>query len=107
MQVVWKFPLPFNRGSLLDGQGFEIEMPAGARLLHVAMQGSRFSDGKPCIWALVNDENRKVTRRFALRATGQSCDGIPLGASHAYVGTFFEFEDGSKVWHLFDCGEVR
>ena len=91
---IWKFPFP------IDGE-FTLEMPRYAKFLHVAMQGSPFSDGKPCIWALVDVDAPKVRQKFALRGTGHDCDGVCL---ENFVGTFFAFEDGSQVYHLFDLG---
>lgn len=91
---VWKFPFKIE-------DEFVLEMPRHAKLLHVAMQGSRFADGKACIWALVDDEAPSVMRKFALRITGQDCDDL-RGAE--FVGSFFGFQDGSAIYHVFDRG---
>jgi hypothetical protein len=79
---VWKFQLP------MPDQEPWIEMPKGARLLHVAAQ-----HGVPCVWALVQPQADRVRRHVVIYATGQSIDGSPT-----YLGTFhIEW----TVWHVF------
>lgn len=69
-----------------------IDMPRGARLLHVGIQGA-----SAFVWALVEVGAPAVTRRFVLCGTGH--DMPHPDAPH--VGTFFM---GPLVWHLFDLG---
>lgn len=86
--TIWKYDIPIE-------DYFELDMPSGARPLHVAMQGSQ-----PCLWALVAPEeagNRK--HRFRLAGTGHS---IERDQATAYVGTF---QMGPFVWHVFHLGE--
>ena len=42
MKTIWKFPVPVNDGNVL-------EMPEGAKILSVQVQGET-----PCLWALVD-----------------------------------------------------
>lgn len=75
-----------------------IEMPAGARLLTVAMQ-----DEMPQIWALVDPHAQRVKRMINVFGTGKEfgthlTETGPLN----YVTTYFS---GPFVWHVFDAGE--
>lgn len=74
---------------------FAIAMPKGAVVLSVQVQG-----GYPCIWAMVDDDASRVDRKFALRETGDSCDGLD---PEDYRGTF-QVEGGFRVYHMFDLG---
>ena len=76
---------------------FTIEMPEAARLLDVQVQR-----GDVQLWAMVDPEARKVTRKFAMRGTGHDAGGLGF-ASH--VGTF-QVSGGALVFHLFDLGEA-
>lgn len=87
MKSIWKFPCPIR-------DKFEIQMPDAAKVLCVQMQGEPRS---PYIWALVDDEQPKVSRRFSLRGTGHPCDNMER---KLYVGTF-QMHRGSLVFHLF------
>jgi hypothetical protein len=84
MRTIWKFPL-----KLVDGRQ-PIQMPCDAVLLHVAMQGD-----SPCIWAMVDPENARMPRGFAVVGTGHR---IPNGSS--YVGTCQHGD--ALVWHVFE-----
>jgi len=102
---IWKYRFP-------PEDEFELEMPRGARILHVAMlQGGDRLTGGPCIWALVQTEQPMVKRKFSLRGTGHDCDDLdlyrPPGERSDFVGTFFVYGDGSLVFHLFDRGEQK
>jgi hypothetical protein len=83
--AVWKFRLP------MEGR-FELEMPAGAEHLHLAVQGD-----VPCLWARVRPGAAKVRRRFAWVGTGHPApspsEGTPVGSVLLAGGTF--------VFHLF------
>jgi hypothetical protein len=93
---IWKFEFEVD-------DEFTIEMPKGARILHVDTQHE-----KPCIWALVVVESPKVNRRFAVRGTGHPCDDLNLYRApderSVFVGTFM-MAGGVFVFHLFDRGE--
>jgi hypothetical protein len=89
MKTVAKFPLEVSHL-------MEIEMPRGARLLHVGVARAR-----PCLWALVDDPGPTVVRRFRLTATGEP---IPdLLPDWVFVGTVIV---GANDCHLWDLGEI-
>ncbi len=81
---VYKFPL---------GRG-PVQMPKGARILHVAQQA-----GESCAWAIVDDTAPMVPRRLVTYGTGWTMPAEP----GKYLGTV---HDGPYVWHIFDEGEV-
>jgi hypothetical protein len=83
MKTIYKYPL---RGVLSD-----VEMPIGAKILHVHGQ-----NGNPCIWAHVNSEAKTESRSFMVIGTGTYDDpgerAIYLGTVHIdwFVGHVFE-----------------
>ena len=87
MKTIWKYELV---------SGAAIEMPAGARILHVGEQrGTLFA------WAIVDTAAPTVGRTIVVRGTGRGlADKI---ADLPYLGTV-ENPRG-LVWHLFDGGE--
>ena len=84
---VWKFPIPF-------ADTFSIDMPAGAKLLHVAEQHRDV-----CLWALVNPTATKEPRYFRIAGTGHPIDTSDQQLQH--VGTWL-MESGRVVFHLFE-----
>ena len=68
-----------------------IEIPKGAEVLTVQMQGPF----NPCIWVKVDPENELEKRQFVVIGTGQSFDDT----NYEYIGTY---QDGPLVWHLFE-----
>lgn len=88
---IWKFPLRPEEPLVID-------MPQGAEVLHVAVQGTQ-----ACIWALVDPEAQVVGRQFRVVGTGRF---VPAIAPGKYVGTFMLLE-GLLVLHVFDEGEVQ
>jgi hypothetical protein len=89
--TIHKFPVG------TPGSQFTARMPAEAKMLTVQMQ-----DGKPFMWALVDQHLGKVDRRFITFGTGWELEGFE--AKHMrYIGTF---QDGQFVWHLFELKPV-
>jgi hypothetical protein len=86
MRTVHKYPFQVDSTVVLN-------LPRGAEVLHVACR----DDGMPCLWALVDDENKKEPRTFLVIATGKPVPGPRNALRH--VATFFEVPD---VWHLFE-----
>lgn len=82
---VLKYRLPFLVGttSIID-----IDMPADAALLHVAVQHDEIH-----LWALADDTRQTRTERFRMYGTGQQVEG-----SHRYLGTVHH---EGFVWHVF------
>jgi hypothetical protein len=66
----------------------KIEMPKGASILSVNMQGADC-----CMWALVDTESETEEREFEIVGTGWELDD-----KLSYVGTCFA-KDGF-VWHI-------
>lgn len=78
---IWKFPLVAVKN--------EIEMPAGAELLHVGLD----PDGESCVWVKVNPDALLETRRFVVTGTGHPLPSEP----HKYIGTW---RAERFIWHL-------
>jgi hypothetical protein len=74
----------------------EVEMPQGARLLHLGSTRAR-----PVVWALVDEASPPVVRRFRLTATGEPIPDLLPGWT--YVGSVVL---GANDCHLWDLGEV-
>lgn len=118
-RTVWKYPF-----SLLQDE-FRLEMPKGARVLHVDIQGIGGGTGhpQPCMWVEVDlnnaaDESTYETKTFRIVGTGHPFEDVELvpvdkeEASykawvdtkwHEYVGTF-QMLGGTLVWHLYEVG---
>ena len=85
-KTIWKFPL-----EITDEQS--VEMPKGAQLLSVAMQGG--SDC--CLWALVDPSDIRESRKVNIYGTGHPLPDDP----GRHIGTFV-MHDGLLVFHAFD-----
>ena len=84
-KAIWKFPL-----EIMDEQS--IEMPGGAELLTVAVQG-----GECFLWAVVQPKNNRVSRRLNIYGTGHPLPDEP----GRHIGTFM-LHGGALVFHAFD-----
>jgi len=72
----------------------DIHLPEDSQILTVQSQFDR-----PCLWALVNPENKSIVRRFRLAGTGH-----PIKENKTalfYHGTF-QLMGGSLIFHLFE-----
>lgn len=79
--------------------GFETDLPVGARILTVQVQKSGF----PCFWYAFDDDLKHTTkRRFRMVGTGHD---IPDYDDLDYIGTFTIF-NGDIVVHLFEIDEM-
>lgn len=85
MKTVWKYPITPNVS--------DVQMPKGAKVLTVQMQ-----NGQPCMWVLVDPDEKKETRTFMLIGTGHK---VSPGVDLKYIGTF-QLEEGRLVFHLFE-----
>jgi len=88
MLTVYKYQIPPEDHLIID-------MPKGARILHVGSQYNVIM-----LWALVDPSQPKVTSRFRLAETGRPIDDADCGN---FVGTAI-ICDGALVFHLFDLG---
>lgn len=94
MDIIYKYNL-----SKWDSGTIEVEIPKGAKILTMKLQGSQ-----PVLWALVsvpkNPEYKPAneTRMFKVIATGQE---IELGCNERldYIGTF---QHNGFVGHVFE-----
>ena len=73
-----------------------IEMPHSAVILAIQVQ-----DGKPMIWALVDDQAAVIERRVRVFGTGHDAEEAD---PEEYVGTF-QLHAGSFVGHVFIAKE--
>lgn len=89
-RAVWKWDLPIEAE-------FEFAMPKGADLLTVQTQYVGGPGKSPCLWALVDPDAPRETRRFQLVGTGHREVGELV-----YVGTF-QLTGGSFVGHVFEA----
>ena len=94
MRTVFKYPLALSTSVL--------RLPAGAEILHVAAQSTRYSsafslDECPMLWALVDEDAPKRETTFLLVPTG---DRIAPALVVAYVGTV-HMAGGTFVLHVF------
>jgi hypothetical protein len=83
--VIWKQEL-----AMTDHQ--VVQMPAGAEVLHVAMQYDNL-----CVWFRCDPDAPKVDRRFCIAGTGRDLDG-----AGKYLGTSI-LMGGNLVLHVFDA----
>jgi hypothetical protein len=89
MRTIWKYDLIPN-----DENRILIEMPTGAKVLTVQVQGDSV-----CLWALVDTEMGKGTRIFEIYGTGHPVSTY----QKRYIGTF-QMEGGTLVFHVFERG---
>ena len=94
MITIWKYPIS------LVGE-FELEMPEGACILSVQMQGDQAQ-----MWALVNTERPRKKFAFKLVGTGHPLEHTtPWGHNFETHDWIFDyrgtFQVGRYVFHLF------
>ncbi len=82
MRTVYKYPI-----NIEDNQ--TIDMPTTNRVVHVARDGN----GRPCIWAEVDDMTDSAPFKVSVRGTGH-----PLPKDENHIGTFV---DMPFVWHVY------
>lgn len=90
MKTVWKYTLPWPPPSDLVG----FRMPKGARPLTIQTQA-----GRPCVWALVDDERPLEPRWFRIAGTGHPIEDEI--AEDGYIGTF-QVIGGGLIFHVFE-----
>lgn len=86
MKTIWKYPLRVEQSQI-------IEMPHGAELLSIQLQGDQ-----PMLWALVDPHNSKATRAILMYGTGWEMPG-GMSLQLIYIDTV---QIGALVWHYFD-----
>lgn len=78
---------------VLIKDAFSIYLPIGSKILSFQIQ-----NGKPYIWALVDENNESKKRYFVLIGTGNNIDEYNTEILK-YIGTI---QLDSFVWHLFE-----
>jgi len=86
MKTIWKYELDRAGATVL-------QMPAGATIIHVALQGTFI-----CLWAIVDPRLPKEPRCISVYGTGNPLDQ----EARNHLGTV---QEGPFVWHVF--GEKR
>ncbi len=86
MKKVYKYLLPSQ-------DEVRLEMPMGARILHVGVQDNE----QLCLWALVSPAAKKITRKFRIAGTGHEI----TGPSSTHLGTAVMY-NGQLVLHVFE-----
>lgn len=92
-QAVWKFPVGV-------ADEFDLEMPTGAQILSVQVQGDGNSPADVCMWAIcpTHPSAGVEVRKFCVYGTGHWHPNI---SELKFIGTFQLF-GGSFVGHLFE-----
>ena len=90
MKTIYKYSL-YDVIDVFSGV-VKLEMPKGAKILHVYSQ-----QGRPCLLVLVDTANETEFRNFRIVGTGYEID---FDCSN-HVGTWLQ-QDGVFVWHLFE-----
>ena len=83
---IWKYKLELMSSKV-------IEMPYGAEILCVQMQGQSI-----CLWAKVDPKARVGKREFVVIGTGHAFSDTFVGR---YIGTV-QTEGGLFIWHVFE-----
>ena len=87
MTVVWKFPVPAT-------EEFQLMLPKGAEVLHVASQGDA---QKLYLWARVDPKAKLIPRYFRRAGTGH-----PIGDDVGPHVSTFQMDGGRLVLHVFE-----
>jgi len=89
---IFKYELPVE-------DYFELELPAGAKILTVQTQFelNLHPPERPKIWVLVDPSAEKEKRKFRIIGTGKNFNENGM----VYLGTFQQF-GGALIWHLFE-----
>ena len=75
-----------------------LELPMGAKLLHVAAQAVPGGDDAICLWALVDPTAKTESKIFRVAGTGHP---IENEERWRFIGTVFLF-GGDLVFHIFE-----
>ncbi len=94
--VVYQYPAP-----VMDD--LVINLPVGAKVLHVAMQGY----GTPHIWVLVDPTAPLTSRVFLWRATGQDATNVGRYVGTVHIPPVQNALVIMLVYHLFEAAETR
>ena len=85
-KAIWKYPLKVEAQQ-------SIEMPIGAEILCVQMQGEQ-----PFLWAKVTPNGWPIKKTIVIHPTGHEFEEYP----GRYIGTF-QMQGGLYVWHVYEA----
>lgn len=83
---IWKFTFDIKSKVV-------IPMPKGAKILTAQLQ-----EDKPCMWAVVDTENKKEDRYFEIFGTGHPFP-VDIGINRVYINTI---QIDNLVFHIFE-----
>lgn len=98
MFTIYKYPIPFSEMREDRRDTFNLDLPVGARILHVDYQ-----HGNPFIWAMVEPSKFLESRSFFIAGTGQSLGDRAPFMVWTHISTFLS-PDEDFVWHIFEIG---
>lgn len=86
-----------------------VELPKDAEIIRLDVE-----NGHPFLWAIVNTNKPKVTRKFYLHKTGSNMDetaaktphSSECALKHTYLGRFGIWAEMELMMYVFDGGEV-
>lgn len=94
MLKVYKYPIPLK-------DYVEIELPAGAKILHINEQHNSLQDKELMLWALVDPNiSLKEKRKIRIVGTGHPIQGLEK-LKHINTAILFS---GDYVLHFFEVG---
>ena len=94
MRIIYKYALAIQDEQLIN-------MPKFAQILDVQVQS-----GVPCIWAFIDTDEERISRKIITYGTGEDVSGDFLRVpSRTYLATYQLTEEG-LVFHVFDGGEA-
>lgn len=103
--VVWKWPLPFDKGAVEVLQMPPVTIPSGTypcKVLHVAYQKQVSASGtgsQLMLWAIVDpDVKERQARKFRLLCTGET---VKYDELIDYVGTV-QNPANREVYHIYE-----
>lgn len=85
-KVIWKYPIKVEAQQ-------SIEMPIGAEILCVQMQGEQ-----PCLWAKVSPDGWPRAKTIVIHPTGHEFEDY----AGRYIGTF-QMQGGMYIWHVYEA----
>ncbi len=88
MKTIWKFEL--------TGTDTVVQMPEDAKVLSAQRQNTKI-----CIWAMVDDQAKKVARNFVIQATGEWLEG-PASDPDVKMVFIDTIQVAGFVWHIFE-----
>lgn len=94
VRTIYKYPLEVSKNTLL-------KLPKGAEILTCQIDERIGKIGHPCIWAIVDKEEKVIEERtFLLFGTGHDLPEKESGELK-YINTF-QLQESTFIFHLFE-----